>query len=187
MQSSSTNRRDDDLVTGRGPVSGSGDPLSDQDALAILDERVESHMPEVAPDIGVVVIDRSEPEVGPAQGQQHLGLGEEAEKAVAVLIEDLHSQPWSSELDWGSLKQMLEPSAPRCIVRAGLETSLPVLIDTSCRKLGAKPLYFSPGASMRLRVLLDDSTFDVSLSSHDLDEPDLTIRDLLGRAGRPDR
>lgn len=38
----------------RGPVSGTGEPLSDEDALKILDERVDPLEGE-APGIGVVI------------------------------------------------------------------------------------------------------------------------------------
>ena len=45
--------KEERVITGRGPGSGKGPPLPDDNALAILDERVEK--PRENPDLGVVI------------------------------------------------------------------------------------------------------------------------------------
>lgn len=178
-----------DRVVYRGPVSGTGEVLGDEDALKILDERVDPAEGEL-PDIGVV-IERSDVEAVPAQGQQRLGQAEEWEKFRQTfrLIDELHGHrkppttiTWA-ELPWTEGCMICEQSVRHPIVKAGLGTKLPLLIDTSWRRSPTmKDLGPSPDFPVRLRLMFGDSVFDLSVEPKDLDQPDLTLRDLLARA-----
>lgn len=189
-------RSDDnqDRVMYRGPVSGTGKALSDEDALQILDERVDPAEGEV-PDIGIV-IERPGSEEESLQGQQQLGLAKGVEKFQDTLrvLDELQRHPGASTGSWS--KASWTEGCPMCrhsthhhpIVKADLGTKLPLLIDTSFGGPGMKgvdsPSYDFP---VRLRVLFGDSIFDVSVEPKDLDQPDLTVRDLLARAAGPHR
>lgn len=61
-------QENDDLVVGRGPVSGTGEAMSDADALAVLDERVEPSSSEYGmPNVGAVIDPETEQERSSSQ------------------------------------------------------------------------------------------------------------------------
>jgi hypothetical protein len=181
MRGISANQRDDDLVTGRGPVSGTGKPLSDDVALAILDERVHDQS-RSTPEIGVV-IEPSPTETDPAPGQQRLGLGKEVEALDQPLhsLEDLHFGPGAVAMPWSETGEMFGRSAHHRVVKADLMTPVITLIDRSC-EFSAKALRtYKFDSGILLRLVIDDSMIDVPVTLQDLEEPDLTVRDLLAK------
>lgn len=180
--------KEQDRVVYRGPVSGTGEALSDEDALKILDERIDSGKGDL-PDIGVV-IERSEVKSAPARGQQSLAFADEIERLHETFLRGElyhhHEKPppsitWA-QLPWSEGCVLCEQSKSHPIVKAGLGTKLPLLIDTSYRNLPRKGLGPSHHSPVRLRLMFGDAIYDVSVEPKDLDQPNLTVRDLLTRA-----
>lgn len=161
----------EDLAIHRGPVSGTGEALSDEDALSILDEGVGPSGSEV-PDIGVVI----DPDESPAQQVLPTSTEERQEAAPAAFA-------WKKQHleDWPSMRRLFGSEAPKWIVKAdGLETSLRSILSRSCgyqdRDFGESSYFDTP---IIVRILSRDSLIDLTLTPEDCRRSDLTLSDLL--------
>jgi hypothetical protein len=163
-----------DLVVHRGPVSGTGEALSDKDALRILDEWVDPSEGGV-PDIGIV-IDPEQPQLPTEAAQQELP-SERGEPGPDFMS-------WRSGADWPSMRQLFGPEAPRRIFRAqGLQTPIRTVLKETCDfpdAFSGKSTFFD--APIVLRVLSSDSLIDLILLPEDCRQLDLTLFDLMARS-----
>jgi hypothetical protein len=166
------------VVSSRGPVSGSGDPLPDEEAIALLDERIDDR----DPDIGVVV------EPVHATAPQH---GRRGEFDLVKFPSGLTIFDPGQYTDPGQLPKevyaMFGPKLPRKIVYAeDLETSVHTLVARSLPQyFGHTPAHHLE-ASIWIRVAMPRGTIDVELQGEDVDRPDFTIRDLINRLAKVD-
>lgn len=179
-----------DLVLGRGPVSGTGEALSDKEALEILDERIESPRPSDAPDIGVVIDpEKKSATEGHPQQVELLDYGKwvspiEAEPlpaAASHVIKGRIAFEQYADAFLGIWKQ----SMPRCIVAVpNPQTPLIEILDRSFDPWSKEVLQARQLASpLRLRVMVEDAVFDVTVSPTDAAKPGFTLRDLLEETG----
>jgi hypothetical protein len=152
---------DKDLVTGRGPVAGTGEALSDEEALEILDERVKSPQASAAPDIGVVI--------DPGQEGETVEKHPHQEQLLDMFNKTQH---WASQM-------------PRCVVTVpNPQTPLTSILKRSFDPLsGAMGQIPTLASALRLRVMVGDSMFDLLLSPADAAKPGYTLEDLLDEAG----
>lgn len=165
------------IVSGRGPVSGSGDPIPDQDAIALLDQRVDDR----GPDIGVVIKDMHDAVV---EKGRHGDLNYVNVYASPTMFDpEQFTGPGSTAKE---LIELFEPRVPKKIVCVGD-------LDTSVHRLVADSLPGQVGdlsarldTSVWLRVAVPRGTIDVKLEGEDVDRADFTIRDLIAELAKPD-
>jgi hypothetical protein len=160
--------REGAVITGRGPGSGTGQPLSDEDALAILDERVEeSSDKDKNPDIGVVI----DPDKAIASSER------EPKKFWMEPIAEPMFDP-SPYTDLGGYytkaRERFAPEVPRCIVITDkLETPLRSILKCS---YSSRPS--CAPHSLWVKLLLDEELIDVDLAPERI-SAEATLLDLL--------
>jgi hypothetical protein len=164
-----------DQVIYRGPVSGTGEALSDEDALKILDERVDSSEGEV-PDIGVVIATEQ------SQLQLQRGMAEPRRPDEEGDIGAFGSFPYEVS-DWAATRECFGREVPRRIVKAhGLQMSVKRVLEGVCdfpdTVSGEVRDIDTP---IILRVVRKDVLIDLTLSPEECRRTDLTLSDLLAK------
>ena len=163
------------IVPDRGSISGSGEGMSDAEALAILRKK-ESPSARENPDIEVVV------KTEPPKDQTELPMElpgytpiEGWSKAVST-----YKNPSLSDLSY--YLEKLTPDLTRIAIdKADLNSPLGSILDqTSAIRLAEQ--VWGKGESLRMRLLLDRSTIDLDLPKGDSDALEATIHDLIDRS-----
>lgn len=165
-----------DQVIYRGPVSGTGEALSDEDAIKILDERVDPPQAEI-PAIGVVVDSEQAPlhDTSPHQGS--LVAGKEGHESAS------HALTWMAHAseDWWSMRRLFGQEVPMRIVKVeGLQAPVRGVLCRSCGFSDQDVLgSIEFDAPIILRILARGAIYDLTLSPEDCRSPNLTLLELL--------
>lgn len=154
------------LKHGRGPVAGSGKPLSDSEALKILDEVPE---PE-APDIGVVINPESDP--APGAGQQTL----------VPQREPLDFTSWVEQRPghYSVIKHLPSGTEPKVVLSArSLDTPIVALIDPLSGIYGDRYSHGFWDKPVVIQLMIEDQEFNVRCPRDLVERPGATLWDLL--------
>lgn len=166
-----------DLVTQRGPASGTGKALPDKDALAILDKRIKPNEQTRTPDIGVLINPGTPHELS----QTWIPGSPSARLSDASLRSGAYGA--SRCMRFGSenplwVREIFEPDVPEDIVIAE-DITVPlgsvVVWPPSPRPLQEKPR----GYILFMRVAHAGTLVDLFLGATDLDKPDRTLSELI--------
>jgi hypothetical protein len=159
-------KNEDHVITGRGPGSGSGQPLPDDEAIAILDERVEKPR-QPSPDVGVVI--------DPSRSAEPISWTPPHRQATKP-AEPMFDPAGYTDFEYycARKQRMFEPNMPNWIVIADkLETPLHSILECTypIGKAGRS------WHARRLRLLLGNEAIDLDLPQQIL--PGLTLLDLV--------
>lgn len=163
------------VVPDRGSTSGSGEGMSDEEALEIL-RKTEPGPVRENPDIEVVVGAKEHP----AQTMIPLRVEKSVlEPEILARAKEMRVEPLVPVYE----KALKEAFVPRRVVisRADLHSSIRSVLDRA-KALRLAEEALGKGESLRMRLLLDKSTIDVDLSRKDSDNLEATFSDLIDRS-----
>lgn len=166
------------VVPDRGSIAGTGEGMSDEEALAIL-RGVADQPTGTDPDIEVVVGDAAE---RASQTQMPVAIEgvhppiEIMQKAAAAMA----GRSFRLSTRQIPLKKIAEP--PRVIIsREDLRSSMRAVFDqTKTLRLAEDAL--AKNETLRMRILMDKSTIDFDVSKQASDDLEATFSDLIDRS-----
>jgi hypothetical protein len=154
--------------------------MPDEQALAILDQVKEKPSPPV-PDIEVVVeepgTEQTETSTGLARYESvfdPLSPSEELARSRALRALDLAAAVRMTEAEFGPVEHSASRHQRRVITTEDL--------DSSIQSLVAEWLPATAVRELMMRLLFEDSALDLKLSAKELDDPTITLKDLLSRS-----
>lgn len=160
------------VISGRGPGRGTGPALPDDDALAILDKRIE-RSPKRKPDVGIV-IDPSR-STAPVAWSPTGGVLPSPAKPMFDPSEYTDFEQYCAR----KLK-FFEPDVPgRIVIADRLETPLRYILESSHSPAGTQDFTFF----LWCRLLIGERTIDLDLSSEEL-SPWTTLRELVEKQAK---
>jgi hypothetical protein len=153
----------------RGSISGSGEGMTDEEALSIL-RKVKPRADRQDPHVEVIV----GAEKSPAQTEMAMGI------AVPVPRTAFGKGIYVSPKLYENLPKTVAP--PRVVIpRTDLKESLRSILGRA-KALRTVEDALGQGQSLRMRLLLDKSTIDLDLSREDSEDLEASLSDLIDKS-----
>jgi hypothetical protein len=161
--------KEDSVISGRGPGSGTGQPLPDEDAIAILDERVEEPAGKTSgnADLGVVIDPDTQTTAPLAWREGKFLVGPSAPPMF-------DPSPYTDlERCYSEAKKWFEPEIPKCIVVIdNIETPVHSILEC------CPPTRFRTWDALSVKLLLGEALVNVNFAPERI-SPEATLLDLL--------